>query len=199
MEVDFGTLSAHQRYKLMSSLIVPRPIALVTTVNAQGLVNAAPFSLFNMIGEEPPLILISVSKGPDGSLKDTAANTLANGEFVVHIADEAMAKGMHDCGAPMPSHVSEVEAIGFEVIDSNAVRPPRIVAAPVAFECFLHETMETESRHIFIGRVVWLHAREGLIDMKNHHVRLDQYLPVGRFGSTLYVRTRDRFDLEGQL
>ncbi|QEI05843.1 flavin reductase family protein [Pigmentiphaga aceris] len=198
MEVDFDLLTPYQRYKLMTGLIVPRPIALVTTINAQGVVNAAPFSLFNMIGEEPPLVLISLNRSAAGSLKDTAVNILANEQFVVHIADEAMAQAMHDCGTALPPDQSEIDLVGLSTTPSSAVAPPRIVEAPVAFECQLSEKMETESRHIFIGRVLRLHARDGLLDMDKHHVRLDDYLPVARFGSDLYVRTRDRFKMEGK-
>ena len=197
MEVDFDLLTPYQRYKLMTGLIVPRPIALVTTINAQGVVNAAPFSLFNMIGEEPPLVLISLNRSAAGSLKDTAVNILANEQFVVHIADEAMAQAMHDCGTALPPDQSEIDLVGLSTTPSSAVVPPRIVEAPVAFECQLAEKMETESRHIFIGRVLRLHARDGLLDMDKHHVRLDDYFPVARFGSDLYVRTRDRFKMEG--
>lgn len=197
MEVDFDLLTPYQRYKLMTGLIVPRPIALVTTINAQGVVNAAPFSLFNMIGEEPPLVLISLNRSAAGSLKDTAVNILANEQFVVHIADEAMAQAMHDCGTALPPDQSEIDLVGLSTTPSSAVAPPRIVEAPVAFECQLAEKMETESRHIFIGRVLRLHARDGLLDMDKHHVRLDDYFPVARFGSDLYVRTRDRFKMEG--
>lgn len=195
MEVDFDALTPYQRYKLMTGLIVPRPIALVTTVNAQGVVNAAPFSLFNMIGEEPPLVLISLNRSAAGSLKDTAVNILANEQFVVHIADEAMAQAMHDCGTALPPEQSEIDLVGLTTTPSSAVAPPRIAEAPVAFECQLAEKMETESRHIFIGRVLRLHARDGLLDMEKHHVRLDDYFPVARFGSDLYVRTRDRFKM----
>lgn len=197
MEVDFDLLTPYQRYKLMTGLIVPRPIALVTTINAQGVVNAAPFSLFNMIGEEPPLVLISLNRSAAGSLKDTAVNILANEQFVVHIADEAMAQAMHDCGTALPPDQSEIDLVGLSTTPSSSVAPPRIVEAPVAFECQLAEKMETESRHIFIGRVLRLHARDGLLDMEKHHVRLDDYFPVARFGSDLYVRTRDRFKMEG--
>jgi len=197
MEVDFDLLTPYQRYKLMTGLIVPRPIALVTTINAQGVVNAAPFSLFNMIGEEPPLVLISLNRSAAGSLKDTAVNILANEQFVVHIADEAMAQAMHDCGTALPPDQSEIDLVGLSTTPSSAVAPPRIVEAPVAFECQLAEKMETESRHIFIGRVLRLHARDGLLDMDKHHVRLDDYFPVARFGSDLYVRTRDRFRIGG--
>lgn len=197
MEVDFDLLTPYQRYKLMTGLIVPRPIALVTTLNAQGVVNAAPFSLFNMIGEEPPLVLISLNRSAAGALKDTAVNILANEQFVVHIADEAMAQAMHDCGTALPPDQSEIDLVGLSTTPSSSVAPPRIVEAPVAFECQLAEKMETESRHIFIGRVLRLHARDGLLDMEKHHVRLDDYFPVARFGSDLYVRTRDRFKMEG--
>ncbi|WP_077033909.1 flavin reductase family protein [Pelomonas sp. KK5] len=196
MDFDFSTLSEYQRYKLMASLIVPRPIALVTTVDEAGTVNAAPFSMFNMLGEEPPLVMISINKLKDGALKHTAANILASGDFVVHIADEPMALQMHRCGESMPAGVSELAAVGLTHAPSMAVRPPHIVEAPVAFECRLHETLETDSRYIFLGRIVWLHARDGLIDLERHRVRLQEYFPVARFGASFYIRTRDRFSME---
>ena len=195
MELDFGKLTEYQRYKLMSSLIVPRPIALVTTVNAAGVVNAAPFSMFNMLGEEPPIVMISINKHADGDIKDTAANILASGEFVVHLADEAIAEQMHACGARMPPEVSEVAMVGFTTAPSNAVAPPRIADAPVAFECRLWEKLETDSRYIFIGRVLWLHARDDLIDLETTRVRLQNYFPVARFGASFYINTRDRYAL----
>src|SRR3954447_26821220 len=101
-EIDFEQLGSYPRYKLMASLIVPRPIALVTTLGPGGVVNAAPFSMFNMVGEDPPIVMLSVNRLHDGRLKDTAANILANGEFVVHLTDEAMAAQMHGCGESLP-------------------------------------------------------------------------------------------------
>ena len=196
MDIDFSTLTEHQRYKLMASLIVPRPIALVTTINADGVVNAAPFSMFNMLGEDPPILMISINKLQQGHLKDTAANILANKEFVVHIADEAIAEQMHQCGETLPSHESELKAFGLTAAASAAVHPPHIVEAPVAFECVLSEKLETDSRYIFIGKVVWLHARDDLIDLENHRVRLQNYFPVARFGASFYIRTRDRFAMK---
>ena len=195
MKIDFSQITEYQRYKLMSSLVVPRPIALVTTLGANGVVNAAPFSLFNMLGEEPPIVMISLNKHADGQLKDTAANILANGEFVVHLADEAIAGQMHACGASVPPEVSEVEMVGFTTAPSQAVKPPRIVEAPVAFECRLWEKLETESRYIFIGRVLWLHARDELIDTQAWRVRLQNYFPVVRFGASFYINTRERYAL----
>ena len=196
MDIDFATLSEYQRYKLMASLIVPRPIALVTTVNENGTVNAAPFSMFNMLGEEPPIVMISINKLQDGALKDTAANIVRTKEFVVHLSDEAMAEKMHRCGERLPPDVSELAIVGLTAAPCRAVKPARIVEAPVAFECTLWETLETDSRQIFIGQVRWLHARDGLIDTERWRVRLQDYFPVGRFGASFYVTTRDRFSLE---
>jgi flavin reductase (DIM6/NTAB) family NADH-FMN oxidoreductase RutF len=197
MFVDFASLTEYQRYKLMASLIVPRPIALVTTLNADGTVNAAPFSMFNMMGEEPPIVMISVNRLHDGSLKDTSANILRTGEFVVHLADEAIAEQMHGCGERLPPGESELSKVGLTSVPSQMVQPPRIAEAPVAFECRLYEQIRTESRYIFIGRVLSLHAREGLIDTEAWRVRLQDYFPVARFGASFYIRTRDRFSLEG--
>lgn len=198
MNIDFATLTEYQRYKLMASLIVPRPVALVTTLGADGTVNAAPFSMFNMVGEEPPLVMISLNRRADQSLKDTAVNIVRTGEFVVHIADEAIAHQMDRCGEAHPPHVSEVDVVGFTTLPSQMVAPPRIAEAPVAFECTLFEKLETASRLIFFGQVRWMHTRDGLIDTDTWRVRLEQYFPVGRFGGSLYVRTRDRYMLDAQ-
>lgn len=192
MEIDFATLTEYQRYKLMASLIVPRPVALVTTLGPDGTINAAPFSMFNMVGEEPPIVMISLNRRSDDSLKDTARNIERTGEFVVHLADEATARQMHDCAFEHPPEVSELEQVGFTTLPSTHVKPPRIAETPVAFECTLFEKMETESRKVFIGQVRCLHVREGLVDTGTWRVRLEDYFPVGRFGADLYVRTRDR-------
>jgi flavin reductase (DIM6/NTAB) family NADH-FMN oxidoreductase RutF len=197
-EVDFEQLDTYPRYKLMASLIVPRPIALVTTLGANGVANAAPFSMFNMVGEDPPILMISINRLSDGRLKDTAANILHNGEFVVHMSDEPMAQKMHDCGQAFPSNVSELTQVGLTPVPSRCVAPPRIAESPVAFECVLHEKLETESRYVFIGRIRWLAARDGLIDTQAWRVNLREYNPVARFGASFYTRTLDRFSLNDE-
>lgn len=199
MEIDFDALTAYQRYKLMASLIVPRPIALVTTLNPSGVVNAAPFSMFNMLGEDPPIVMLSINRLEGGRQKDTAANISRDREFVVHLTDEAMARQMHRCGEALPPDRSELDHVGLQALPSRVVAPPRIAEAPVALECTLWETLETESRQIFIGRVRWLHARDGLVDAKTWRVRLQDYYPVGRFGASFYVTTRDRFAIGDDL
>jgi flavin reductase (DIM6/NTAB) family NADH-FMN oxidoreductase RutF len=130
MDLDFGTLTEHQRYKLMASLIIPRPIALVTTVDARGVVNAAPFSMFNMLGEEPPIVMISLNKRESGEVKDTAANILASGEFVVHQVDDAIADHMQSCGAHYTPHGGELEGVGLSTSPTIAIKPPRKAEAP---------------------------------------------------------------------
>ncbi len=192
-EVNFEEITSYQRYKLMASLIVPRPIALVTSVNEQSLANAAPFSMFNMVGEDPPILMLSINRLSDGRLKDTSANILRSKEFVVHMTDEPMAAKMHACGEAFPSDVSELTAVGLTPVPSHCVAPPRIQEAPIAFECVLHETLETPSRFVFIGRVKWLAAREGLIDTEAWRVNLRDYRPIARFGASFYTRTDDRF------
>jgi flavin reductase (DIM6/NTAB) family NADH-FMN oxidoreductase RutF len=196
MDIDFQQLPAYERYKLMASLIVPRPIALVTTLGATGVVNAAPFSMFNMLGEDPPLVFISINKHHDGRLKDTAANILRSGEFVVHLTDEAMSAQMHACGTALPPEQSELDHAGLTAVPSRCVAPPRIAQAPVAFECVLHEKIETESRYIFLGRILWLTVRDGLVDAQRWRVRLQDYHPVGRFGASFYVKTGERFAID---
>lgn len=193
MDIDFATLGAYERYKLMASLIVPRPIALVTTLGADGTVNAAPFSMFNMVGEDPPLVFVSINRLKDGRLKDTAAHILRTGEFVVHLTDEAMVAQMHACGEALPSDASELAHAGLTPRPARRVAPPRIAEAPVAFECVLHETMETESRYVFFGRIVWLTVRDGLVDDQAWRVRLQDYHPVGRFGASFYLKSGERF------
>ncbi|MFT3779694.1 MAG: flavin reductase family protein [Ottowia sp.] len=197
-EIDFAGLDSHARYKLMASLIVPRPIALVTTLGEDGTVNAAPFSMFNMMGEDPPVVMLSINKLLAGARKDTAAHILRAREFVVHITDEAMAAAMHRCGDRLPVDQSELDYTGLTAVPSRSVAPPRIVQAPVAFECVLHETLETESRYVFIGRVQWLAVRDGLVDTERWRVRLQDFFPVGRFGASFYVNCRDRFAIEAQ-
>lgn len=198
MNIDFATLTEYQRYKMMASLIVPRPIALVTTLSEGGVVNAAPFSMFAMVGEEPPIVMISLNRLKDGQLKDTAANILRSKEFVVHMCDEDLAEQMHRCGERLPPEQSELEAVGLSTAPSCAIAPPRIAEAPVAFECTLWELLETESRQIFIGKVLWMHARDELIDTETWRVRLQNYHPVGRFGASFYVKTRERYALQAQ-
>jgi flavin reductase (DIM6/NTAB) family NADH-FMN oxidoreductase RutF len=195
MDIDIEALAARERYKLMAGLITPRPIALVTTVSAKGVMNAAPFSMFNMLGEDPPLVLVSINRRDDDSRKDTAVNIRRSGEFVVHMCDEPMAQKMHRCGDVLPADVSELAHAGLTAVAARKVAPVRIAEAPVALECTLYELLETASREIFLGQVRWLHVRDGLVDAATCRVNLEEYLPIARMGGWMYASTRERFEM----
>ncbi|MCM3501578.1 flavin reductase family protein [Microbacterium sp. P26] len=195
---DFDTLPPYERYKLLAGLIVPRPIAWITTVDADGVVNAAPFSMFAMVGEDPPLLMVSIDRPADGGRKDTAANIDATGEFVVHLVDRPLAEQMDATSTRHPSHVDELALVGVDTVAAEMVRPPVIAAAPVALECELWQRLEIPSREIFFGRIRRLRTRSGLIDRELMRVRLADYAPIGRFGASFYTTTIDRFTLVGQ-
>jgi len=197
MEFDFSQLPSKHRYKLLAGLVVPRPIALVSTLGHGGVVNAAPYSFFNVLGEDPPILIVSIENKPSGELKDTARNILDNGEFVVNLVDEATVVRMHDCSQNFPPEVSEPDQVGFTTLPSRAVRPPRIAEAPVALECKIFQHIPIgERRHLVIGQVVWLHSHEGIIDPENLRVRMESYFPVGRLFAERYSKTRDLFAVE---
>jgi flavin reductase (DIM6/NTAB) family NADH-FMN oxidoreductase RutF len=196
MKIDIAALLPEQQYKLLSATIVPRPIALVTTLSATGRVNAAPFSFFNVMGEDPPVVVLGLQQHPDGSLKDTTTNIQKRGQFVVHMVDEELADAMNVCGIRFPLDVEEVEQAGLNAAPSDRIAPPRIVEAPVSFECERIGLLQiSPGRHIAIGKAVMMHIRDGLIDPEKLYVDQEAYRPVGRLGGLLYTRTREHFVL----
>jgi flavin reductase (DIM6/NTAB) family NADH-FMN oxidoreductase RutF len=197
--VDFSTLPVAHRYKLLAALVVPRPIALVTTVAQDGIVNAAPFSFFNVFSEDPALVVLGIQSKPDGTPKDTLAHIRKTGAFVVNLVDEAIAERMNTCSIDFPSDVSEIEAAGFSILPGVAVPVPRIAEAPVALECRHYVTLEiSQRRHLCIGSVAYLHARPGIVDPERLHVNLDAYKPVARLFGNLYARLGEKFALKRQ-
>ncbi len=193
---DLQRLGAAERYKLLGGLVVPRPIALVTTRDREGRHNAAPFSFFNVLAEEPPLVVLGLGVGPTGLAKDTTNNIRDFGEFVVHLVDEAIAEAMNLCAIDLPPEVSEVELAGFSLLPSEVVAPGRIADAPVSLECRRYVTLQPgPERYIVLGEVLRLHVRDGIIDPERLRVDRDAYAPIGRLFGGGYVRTRDRFEM----
>ncbi|KTS84009.1 flavin reductase domain-containing protein [Microbacterium testaceum] len=195
---DVDALTPYERYKLMASLVVPRPIAWVTTLGPTGIPNAAPFSMFAMVGEDPPLLMVSIDRLPDGARKDTAVNIDATGEFVVHLVDRPLVESMDATSVRHPPEVDELAERGIVTVPAASVRPPVIAEAPVALECELWSRMDIPSREIYFGRVRRLRTRPGLVDRKRMRVRLADYAPVARFGASFYTTTRERFTLTGE-
>ncbi len=198
MEFDFGTLAAADRYKLMVSTIVPRPIAWVVTQSEAGLVNAAPYSFFNGVGGDPPLITISIEGRPGGGLKDTAANIARSGQFVVNLVSDAMAKAMVVTAIDFDPTVSEVAEAGLATLPSSKVAPPRIAESPVAFECERYQTVELpHERHLVIGRILAMHIDAAAMEnIERYYVDTPKLDLVGRMhGRGWYTRTRDQFEV----
>ncbi len=198
MKIDIGSLPPSQQYKLLVATVVPRPIALVTTWSLEHGDNAAPFSCFNMMGEDPPTLVLGLERTRNTlDLKDTTVNIRDQGQFVVNMVDEALAEAMNACATAFPRGISEAAQAGLELVDCDKVRPRRIVSAPVAFECERIALLQlSPGRHIAIGRAVTMHVRDGLIDPDTLRIDTEAYRPVGRLFASYYVRTRDRFEME---
>jgi flavin reductase (DIM6/NTAB) family NADH-FMN oxidoreductase RutF len=164
MHVDPASLDAEESYKLMTGVVVPRPVAWVTSLSASGGVNLAPFSTFTFVSPKPPMLAFSV--GRKGSVyKDTAENILAAEEYVVHIADRPLIAAVHASAVEYPADVSETEMLGLATVPSLHVKPPRVAAAPIAMECRLRQVLEfgdTRSK-LIVGEVIAFHFRDGLI------------------------------------
>ncbi len=196
MDFAFAELDATQRYKLLTALVVPRPIALVTSVGPEGVVNAAPYSFFNTFGQDPPLVVLGIERRARTVSKDTGRNIDATGEFVVNLVDEDLAAAMNLCAVDFPAEISEPEIAGLALAGSRFVRPPRLAAAPAALECRLFTLMRIgAARELVIGEVVGAHVRDGLLDPERLRIDYERYRPVGRLCGDLYCLTRERFAL----
>lgn len=192
---DFATLSARERYKLMIGSIIPRPIALVTTVDEQGRINAAPFSFFNCLSADPPILAIGVENNPDMSFKDTGHNIRMTEVFTVNIVSFAIAEAMHVCGAKFPRGMDELKEAGLTAMPGTKVASPYILEAPAAFECRRHVTLELgKSRQIIMGEILFAHYAEGIVD-ERLHIDPAGIDAIARLGGDTCATIRDRFDM----
>lgn len=199
MLLDFAALSALERYKLFVGLVYPRPIALISTRSENGVDNCAPFSFFNVLSEDPPVVIVSFGPRHDGQIKHSIKNILRTGEFVVNLVDEAIANGMHISADEIPEDESEFETAGFTPAPCVEVKHPRIAEAPASFECRTMKHIElVRGRDFIFGEVLRLHVRDGLVDPVTKRVSED-YRPVGRLYANRYCTTRQRFSLPGAL
>jgi flavin reductase (DIM6/NTAB) family NADH-FMN oxidoreductase RutF len=195
LSFDFSSLSPKERYKLLIGTVIPRPIALITTMSEGGIPNAGSFSFFNILTHDPAIMAVGIEYKPDGTPKDTAANILATGEFTVHISDHALVEQMEICSIKFPPDVDELKIAGLETVPGVTVRSPRIVAAPAAFECRLVQTVPvTPARVIVLGEVKHMYVRDGLVDPETLYVDQIGMDAVGRLGGHLYTRTLDQFE-----
>ena len=200
MRFDMRELDLGARYKLVNSTITPRPIAWITTVNADGLVNAAPYSFFNACGVEPPMVMLGLLKDmATGGYKDTATNIAANGEFVVNLVSEADVEAMNQSSVDAPRDVSEVAYAGIATVPSDVVRPPRIASAPVSFECRKLEMLDIgRLQTVLIGEIVITHIKDEFVtNPEKFYLDTPAMRLVGRtHGAGWYERNSDQFSIE---
>ena len=198
MQFDFAALAPKDRYKLMVSTILPRPIAWVVTQSAAGVVNAAPYSFFNGVGGDPPLFTVSIEGRASGGRKDTANNIRESGQFVVNLVSDAMCRDMVVTATDFDPATSEVAEARLATLPSVMVGPPRIALSPVAFECKTYQIVELpHERDLVIGEILYMHvADEAVMDAERCYIDTPKLDLVGRMhGGGWYTRTRDAYEV----
>lgn len=196
MELDFQTTYAERAYPILASLVTPRPIAWVSTLNEDGTLNVAPFSFFNLLGAEPPILGFCPGDRDNGEPKDTARNIRRTQEFVVNLVDESLAEAMNHTAATLPYGSEELAGTALNGAPSTDIRTPRIEQAPVSLECKEWGTLQIGGNRLVIGLILRAHVRDDLFDVKTGRVYSDRFSPIGRMASPdWYCTTRERFEM----
>jgi flavin reductase (DIM6/NTAB) family NADH-FMN oxidoreductase RutF len=196
MDIDLEGKDAGRAYSLLVSLVTPRPIAWITSVGAAGVVNAAPFSFFNVLGDKPPIVGVCPGDRANGEPKDTARNIRERHEFVVNLVDEGLAEAMNKTSASLPYGESEIDAAGLTTAPSSLVKPPRIAEAPASLECLEWGTIQIGQNRLIIGLVKRIYVRDDLYDPTNKRIISERFKVIGRMASpSWYCRTGDRFEM----
>src|SRR5438874_6430607 len=200
MDLELARLTAHERYKLLIGLVIPRPIAWISTWSENGLANCAPFSFFNVFSEDPPLCVIGINPRRDGAMKHSLKNIRRTKEFVVNLVDEPTANAMHVSSKEYPEEVSEFQEVGLTTAPAVTVQHPRIAEAAACLECRVERILEISgTRELVLGEIQLVHARDGIIDPQTKRISEQHYRPIGRLFADRYCTTRQRFDLPGEL
>ena len=183
--------------RVLTGVVVPRPIAFVSTMSKDGLVNLAPYSFFNAVAYDPPTIVFSSSRQAGDKRKDTLAHIEETGEFVVNIVVDDIAEAMNRTAAEFPSEVSEFEIAGLTPAPSDRVRPPRVAESPVNMECRLLQVVplgQGDHQHgLVIGQIVLMHIRDDIIE--GHRIKHERLKPTGRLAGSMYCHTSDVFEM----
>lgn len=197
IKFDLSEIETNKRYKLLIGIVVPRPIAFITTINPQNITNAAPFSYFNLMGNDPPIVSLGIGKDKSrkNKLKDTAYNIQQTGEFVINIVNEDLIKDMNITSADFPSGLDETKETGLTQVPSSKVKPPRIAESPANLECRHISSIEIRNTRITLGEVIYLHVKNEFVDEKGF-ILTDLIRPIGRMHQGgFYTRTNDLFNL----
>ena len=186
-------------YKLMIGMIVPRPIAFVSTIDAAGVSNLAPFSYFTACSSNPPVVCFCTAVRSDPRpYRDTLRNIEATGEFVVNMVSEELAEKMNLCAAEVPPEVDEFEISGLTPLASDLVKPPRVAESKAQMECRLHQIVRVSDKPgggiLVLGEVLRFHVLDSIID--GYKIDPDRLNAIGRMGGPMYIRTHDRFEMQ---
>jgi flavin reductase (DIM6/NTAB) family NADH-FMN oxidoreductase RutF len=193
MQIDPSLHTNEDNYKLLTNLVVPRPIAWVTSLSQAGVINLAPFSFFNAVGSDPLYVIISIGCRDSGAPKDTAKNILASGEFVVNLVTEDLFDAMNISAVDFPPDQSELTAANVHAAPSVRVKAPRLAQSQASLECKLFKSQPLGANTLFIGEVVMFHVADHLLGPRLH---INNFAPIGRLGSpSIYCRTTDRFEV----
>ena len=199
MILDISQTPILDVYHLLVGIVTPRPIAWVTSVNAAGVVNLAPFSFFNAFGANPPVVVFSPTLRRDGSKKDTLRNVEANGEFVLNAAVETLAEQINLSSKEVPPEESEIKLTGLHTLPSLKVKPPRLAESPINMECVVRQIVPVGngpiSANLVIGEIVMMHIDDSLLDA-NGRVDPRKLHTIARLGGDYYCRTSDLFEMK---
>lgn len=196
MNFSLNELAPENIYKLLAGLVIPRPIAWISTQGENGIANCAPFSFFNLVSAHPPMCVIGINARSTGESKDTIVNIRRTGEFVLNLVDEGNARRMRITGEEFPADVSEFDRAALTPAPSVRVTQPRILESAASFECVVERILRINDRQdIVIADIVHLHARDGIINKETYRVSDHGYTPIGRLYGNQYCTTRDRFEL----
>ncbi|ASA24657.1 flavin reductase family protein [Paenibacillus donghaensis] len=194
MFIQTANQSVHDNYKLLIGSIVPRPIAFVTSINEQGVVNAAPFSFFNIVSDDPAMVMFSCVRKPDGEMKDTARNIMHTKEYVVHVVDEENVAAVNHTSINAPAGVSELELAGLTPVAGQLVKVPRVLECRIAMECRLVQQLDLGHCDMIIGEVVGFHIAEELYE--NGRIDISRLKPVSRLAGASYAAVGRIFDMD---
>ena len=199
MEFDPQNLEQSAIYKLLTGAVIPRPIGWISSISEDGILNLAPFSFFNAVGDDPPHVMFSTVRGNDTN-KDTLNNVLATKQFVVNMVTEELVEQMNMTSQPIPSNQSEFDVANLTPIASIKIKPPRVKESPITMECELvhHYTLEnhkTGGATIIIGRIVMFHVDESVL-LDNYKINLETYKPVARLAGSNYSKLGEIFSIK---
>jgi flavin reductase (DIM6/NTAB) family NADH-FMN oxidoreductase RutF len=182
--LDFSSLPQREIYRTLIDLVIPRPIAWVSTLSKNGISNLAPFSFYNAVSADPPTLMFALAAKSDGTIKDTLRNILETGEFVVNVASVELIQPLNQSAQELDFEVSEIERLGLEILPSIQIKPPRIASSKAQMECKLVQTVAVGTSTLVLGQILMSHVREDLFEEKR--IRPERLNPLSRLGGLDY-------------